>query len=301
MPDTSTIHAPDLLTRESITTDLVDLVLAGVPSENTRRSYDRGIQDLLAFAGKRPITLKLLLNWRKAMAVDHAISTVNNRISAARKLIAELTRSKVITVEQSAELLQIAGLPQRGSRTGNWLDLGQVRLLLAVPDRKTLQGKRDYCILAILVGCALRRYELAELEVPTIQQREGRWVLADLVGKGGRVRTVAIPYWVKQAIDSWLKAAKIDSGLVIRQYRRLDKGLSDDAIWEIVRNAALAIGVENFGPHDLRRTCAKLCRERKGDLEQIQVMLGHASLVTTQRYLGTIQNLKNAVNDNMGL
>jgi site-specific recombinase XerD len=69
---------------------------------------------------------------------------------------------------------------------GNWLNREQAKELLAVPDRSTLKGKRDYVILALLVGCALRRNELAELDVETIQQREGRWVLADLEGKGRR-------------------------------------------------------------------------------------------------------------------
>src|SRR5260370_1088936 len=101
---------------------------------------------------------------------------------------------------------------QRGTRLGNWLTRAQAKDLLAVPDRSTLKGKRDYVILALLVGCALRRNELAELDVETIQQREGRWVLAALEGKGRRIRTVAIPIWVKQGIDAWLSAASIDKG-----------------------------------------------------------------------------------------
>jgi site-specific recombinase XerD len=71
--------------------------------------------------------------------------------------------------------------------------LEQAKELLAVPDRSTIKGKRDYAILALLVGCALRRQELAELDVEKIQMREGRWVIADLRGRGGRIRTVAIP------------------------------------------------------------------------------------------------------------
>jgi hypothetical protein len=54
-------------------------------------------------------------------------------------------------------------------------------------------------------------------------------------------------------------------------------------------------------PHDLRRTCAKLCRKAGGDLEQIQLLLGHASVQTTEHYLGTEQNLVSAVNDGLGL
>jgi site-specific recombinase XerD len=82
---------------------------------------------------------------------------------------------------QSPRFLEEAAIPQKGTRLGNWLTREQAKELLAVPDRSTLRGKRDYVLLSILVGCALRRNELAELEIATNQQREGRWVLlADL-------------------------------------------------------------------------------------------------------------------------
>ena len=109
---------------------------------------------------------------------------------------------------------------------------------MAVPDRSTLKGKRDYVILALLVGCALRRNELAELEVETIQQREGRWVLADLEGKGRRIRTVAVPIWVKQGIEAWKTAAEIDKGRLLRSVSKSGKvnrdSLSDLAVWSVV-------------------------------------------------------------------
>jgi integrase len=301
MTDTLVKPAPPQLTRESFPTSLVDLVLAGQPSANTRRSYAKGVAEMLAFAGRKQVTLIFLRKWRDSMAARLSPATVNNRISAVRALVTEAQRSGLIPPEIAAELLQIKGLPIRGNRVGNWLEPDQVKQILAVPDRKTLRGKRNHCILSILVGCALRRIELAELDVAMIQQREGRWVLADIGGKGGRVRTVAIPTWVKQSIDAWTKAAKIESGRLIRRMTLEDVPLSADAIWEIVRNAALDIGVANFGPHDLRRTCAKLCRKKGGQLEQIQMLLGHASIQTTERYLGTTQNLKHAVNDDLGI
>jgi integrase len=61
------------------------------------------------------------------------------------------------------------------------------------------------------------------------------------------------------------------------------------------------IGIEHFGAHDLRRTCAKLCRKNGGDLEQIKFLLGHSSIQTTERYLGSDQEIAVAVNDNLGL
>jgi integrase len=235
------------------------------------------------------------------MAETLSTGTVNVRITAARKLIREAQRTGNISIEEASELLQIGNLPFRGSRMGKWLTAPQLRLLLSVPSRKNLRGLRNGCILAVLAGCAIRLDELASLDLATIQERDGRWVLIDMMGKGGRVRTVAIPAWVKQAIDGWTRAAKITEGRLIRQLTLDPEGLSTDSIRQIVRKAAEKIGVQNFGPHDLRRTCARLCKEQGGDIEQIQAMLGHASLVTTQRYLGTVQNLRNAVNDTMGL
>jgi integrase len=73
-------------------------------------------------------------------------------------------------------------------------------------------------------------------------------------------------------------------------------------IWHIVTKYARQTGlVDPLPPHDMRRTCAKLCRAAGGDLKQIQFLLGHASIQTTERYLGSRQNLKEAVNDRLGL
>jgi integrase len=69
----------------------------------------------------------------------------------------------------------------------------------------------------------------------------------------------------------------------------------------VVRAAAKRADIKNLAPHDLRRTCARLCHVAGGELEQIQFLLGHASVQTTERYLGCKQRLSQAVNDNLGL
>jgi integrase len=231
-------------------------------------------------------------------------STINVRLSAVRKLVGEARRAGMIGQEEAASLTDIPNISQKGTRLGNWLTREQAKELLAVPDRSTLKGKRDYVILALL-GCALRRNELAELDVATIQQREGRWVLADLEGKGRRIRTVAIPIWVKQGINAWMTAAGIEDGRLLRSVSKNGKvnrdTLSDWAVWAAVEQSSKQIGIEHFGAHDLRRTCAKLCRKSGGDLEQIKFLLGHSSIQTTERYLGSEQDIEIAVNDNLGL
>jgi integrase len=280
------------------------LVLDSVQSPHSRRNYAKALDDLFAFGASRPLSRALLLEWRAGME-SLSPSTINVRLSAVRKLVNEARRNGMIGQEEAASLTDIPNIQQKGTRLGNWLTREQAKELLAVPDRSTLKGKRDYVILALLVGCALRRNELAELDVETIQQREGRWVLADLEGKGRRVRTVAIPIWVKQGINAWMTAASIEDGRLLRSVSKSGKvnrdTLSDWAVWSVVEQSSKQIGIEHFGAHDLRRTCAKLCRKNGGDLEQIKFLLGHSSIQTTERYLGSEQDIEIAVNDNLGL
>jgi integrase len=288
------------LTRGSNATALVDSAIASLSSPHTRRAYRKGIDEMFAFAERRAVTPALLQEWRGAMAKTLSSATVNARLTGARFLFEEGRRTGAIGEAQAAALLRVEGMPFLGSRMGNWLTVEQSKRILSVPNRKNLRGRRNYCILAVLLGTALRVSELATLDVETIQQRDGRWVLADLFGKKGRVRTVAIPQWVMDSIKAWRQMTKIESGKLIRQLTLAPEGLSTHAIARIVSRAGEKIGVPNLGPHDLRRTCARLMRKQGVSLEQIKIILGHASIQTTERYLGSIQDLVDAGNDHLG-
>ena len=280
------------------------MVLDSVISPSSKRSYGSALDNLFTFAAGRPLTRALVMEWRTTMD-DLSAATVNVRLAAMRKLVSEARRNGMLSAEAAGNLSDIPNVQQRGNRLGNWLTKEQVKELLTVPDRSTLMGKRDFCILALLVGCALRREELATLDLDLIQLRENRWVIADLCGKGKRLRTVAIPLWVKQSINTWTSAAKIEDGPLLRSIRKggkhLGRSLSAWAIWSVVERSAKQIGFPKLAPHDLRRTSAKLCRKAGGDLEQIKFFLGHSSIQTTERYLGSEQDIAVAVNDNLGL
>jgi len=236
-------------------------VLDAVSAPTTKLAYGHALDGLFRFLAGRPLDRALLQEWRASMD-GLAPSTINVRMSAVRKLVAEARASRMLGVDEAASLTDVPNIRQQGTRLGNWLTREQARDLLQVPDRSSLKGKRDYAILALLVGCALRRQELANLDVQTIQMREGRSVLADLVGKGRRVRTVAVPLWVKQAINAWQTAAGIEEGRLLRSIRkggkRVGEALSDWAVWDVVQQSAHEIGIERFGAHDLRRTCANV-------------------------------------------
>jgi len=130
------------------------------------------------------------------------------------------------------------------------------------PDVTTLKGLRDRAILAVLIGCGLRRSEAAALTFSHVAQREGHWAVVDLVGKGNRTRTVPMPSWTKVTIDEWTEATSITEG---RIFRSVHKGgyvngnkMSDQAIADVVSEYAERCGFGELAGHDLRRTFAKL-------------------------------------------
>ena len=164
-----------------------------------------------------------------------------------------------------------------------------------------MRAKRDYAMLAMLFGCGFRRSELVGLELDDIQMRQGHWAVVDLIGKGGHIRTVPIPNWVKAALDQWTRAAGVCEGKIFRAVARRGKvwgsGLSQNVVWYVVKNCAKRARIEKLAPYDLRRSCARMCHTAGGEIEQIQFLLGHASVQTTERYIGCKQKLGQAVND----
>jgi site-specific recombinase XerD len=234
-----------------------------------------------------------------------APATINVRLAAVRRLAYEASDTGLLSPDLAAGIRRVKGAKRLGVRIGNWLSADEAKSLLRHSPSDGLRGKRDRAILAVLIGCGLRRAELVALKVEDFQVREEHCVIADLIGKGKHIRTVPVPVWVKQTVDAWTAAAEISTGTIFRRVNRLGKlwgdGLTPKAIWHVVKAAAQRTGIKNLAPHDLRRTCARLCHLAGGELEQIQFLLGHASVQTTERYLGCKQKFHHAVNDNLGV
>lgn len=284
------------------------LVLDSVSSPLTKTLYAKALDDFFAWRlenGPLAFNRAALQAHRSWLEAQHyAPSSINQRLAALRKLAREAAANGWLDAATASGIDQMPGVKQQGSRAGNWLTKQQAAALLHAPNPDTLKGVRDRAILAVLIGCGLRRSELVALEMQHVQQREGRWVLVDLRGKHGRIRSVPMPSWVKQALDVWIDAADVIEGKLFRAINRhgmlTRDTLSSQAVLDAVKEYSDPLGIR-VRPHDLRRTCAKLCRAAGGDLEQIQILLGHASIQTTERYLGTRQNLADAPNDRLGL
>jgi integrase len=217
-----------------------------------------------------------------------APGTINLRLGAVRRLAYEASDCGLLSADLAAGIRRVKGVKKVSVRLGNWLTAEQGQVLWQSPDPDRLKGKRDRALLAVLLSCGLRRHELAKHTFNHLQQREGHWAIVDLSGKGGHVRTVPVPDWVYGLVNDWAKSAGIDSGRLFRCVssagRAWGEGVTEKAVWHVVKEFAAKIDAPKLAPHDLRRSCARLCRAAGGELEQIQFLLGHVSVETTERY-----------------
>jgi integrase len=284
-------------------------VLNTLRSPDSQRSYRFAIDDFIAWYCSEPrlaFNKTVVLRYRLQLEARRlASSTINLRLAAVRRLAYEAADTGLLSPELAAGIRRVKGPKKLGVRLGNWLSAHEAKALLDSPDPGTVHGKRSRALLALCLGCGLRRSELTQMTIEHLQKREDHWAIVDLIGKGGHIRTVPVPDWVKSTVDVWTGAAGISSGRVFRCVNKTGSvwgaKISEKFVWRVVRQCAAQAGLAKLAPHDLRRTCARLCKVAGGELEQIQFLLGHVSVQTTEQYLGCRQRLKNAVNDCIGI
>ena len=284
-------------------------VLNSLTSLDAQRGYRHAIDEFVDWYCSEPrlaLNRIVVLRYRSHLESRQlAPGTVNLRLGAVRRLAYEAADCGLLSADLAAGIRRVKGVKKLGVRLGNWLTAEQGQALWQAPDHQRLKGKRDRALLALLLACGLRRHEAVALRLDHLQQREEHWAIVDLVGKGGHVRTVPVPDWVRSELEVWLAAASIDRRKLFRRVNKVGRtwgdGMTVKAVWHIVKESARTIGVAKLAPHDLRRTCARLCHVSGGELEQIQFLLGHVSVQTTERYLGCKQRIRSAVNDRIGI
>src|SRR5579859_2249625 len=284
-------------------------VLNSLSSRDAQRGYSHAMDEFIEWYCSEPrLSFSRTVVVRYRMHLESrklAAGTVNLRLGAVRRLAYEASDCGLLSPDLAAGIRRVRGVKKLGVRLGNWLTAEQGQALWQAPDRKRLKGKRDRALLALLLACGLRRHEAVALTLDHLEQREEHWAIVDLAGKGGHVRTVPVPDWVRSELDDWLASAGIDRGKLFRRVNKVGRtwgdGMTVKAVWHIVKESARTIGVAKLAPHDLRRTCARLCHASGGELEQIQFLLGHISVQTTERYLGCKQRIRSAVNDRIGI
>ncbi len=341
------------------------VALAGIAAPHTRRAYGLAMEQFVSWYAERradlgPVTKAVVgaySEWLQSRGL--AAATVAQRLSAVRRLFLEASDAGAFDAQTAQAIGRVRGPKRLGRRLGKWLSLDEARVVVGaplvgverVPPFERLKRYRDRAVLAVLVGCGLRRAECAGLRWAQLQQRDQRWCLVDVVGKGGRIRTVPVPSWVVVALEEWKNVryypardmcavwggdrsdvgghergseARVDAAageaLALRGGGTGDAGggetdaifaslnrsrlnstaISADGVDDLVRHWSAVAGTP-IAAHDLRRTHAKLARRGGVDLEQLQYALGHASVKTTQTYVGENQSLEKGPGDFIAL
>src|SRR5271156_6927760 len=235
----------DLVTIEKIAQweKLKALVLDSVSSPITKRVYNMALNEFYAWFQQAPrpgFTKATVSAWRVSLEErDLGSSSIIIRMSAIRKLAAEAADNGLLAPELAQGISRVKSVKSTGIRVGNWLSQRQAQALPSAPDITKVGGLRDRAILAVLLGCGLRRSEVAALTFTHLQQRDGRWCIVDLIGKHGRVRTTPMPAWVKVAIDAWTAPGGVGEGYVFRPVNRAGsltgEHLGEKVVWQLLR------------------------------------------------------------------
>jgi site-specific recombinase XerD len=189
-------------------------VLNSLTSQDAQRGYRHAIDEFVDWYCSEPrlaFNRIVVLRYRSHLESRQlAPGTVNLRLGAVRRLEYEAADCGLLSADLAAGSRCVKGVKKLGARLGNWLTAEQGQALWQAPDRERLKGKRDRALLALLLACGLRRHEAVALTLDHLQQREEHWAIVDLAGKGGHVRTVPVPDWVRSELDDWLASAQLN-------------------------------------------------------------------------------------------
>ena len=189
----------------------IEAALSGL-SACSRRAYAAHIKRWRAWnestlAGTpAPLTRENVKGYLRALELSGASPQVRNQaLAALKRLASEAAELGWIEHNDAAQIARIKSRRAAGVRTGLWLTAAQSQRLMQAPDGTTIAGKRDRAVLVLLLGCGLRRNEACALTTAQCVQHEagGRMILQNIVGKGGRVRSVQVPRWAAQCISEW--------------------------------------------------------------------------------------------------
>lgn len=261
---------------------LADLAVLSLPSPHSRRVYSRHIAAFISSG--EPLTREGVQRTvqRMRLAGKGAV-TVNHAISAIRLLAREAYARGQVTDLELYAIETVKGVARRGTRLGNWLELGALRELLDAAGHG-VNGRRNQALIAVMAGCGLRRSEVVSLTWTKFTRRSDRYVV-EVLGKGDKWRTVPVNKWVGRYLEDWKLLAHACEPLIFA-------GLGAQGLYYVVQDAAQKAGLPALAPHDLRRTSARLARQGGATLEQISQSLGHNSVQTTERYVNSMLELR---------
>src|SRR6516165_4770312 len=195
-------------------------VLNSLTSACSQRTYDHAIREFIDWYCSEPrLAFNKTVVTRYRIALEqkpYAPATISLRLAAVRRLAYEAADCGLLSADLAAGIRRVRGARRLGIRIGNWLTAEEGNRLIGAFGSFGPRQLRNRAMVAVLIGCGLRRAEAAALKIEDIQLREGHWIIADLKGTGGHIRTAPVPDWVKARVDAWTTSACLTTGILFR-------------------------------------------------------------------------------------
>lgn len=226
---------------------------------------------------------------RTKLAESYSAATANRHIAALRGVLKECWRLGYITAEdyqRAVDIGTVKGQKAKAAEKGRHIKQGEFGALLAGCDDGTKAGVRDAALIAVGYVAGLRRAELAGLQLADYDQEESTLKIAK--GKGNKERMVPLADGAADALADWLAVRGPWAGPIFAAIDKADQiqlgGMTDQAIYYILKRRTNAAGVKAFAPHDLRRTFAGDLLDAGADISTVQKLMGHSNANTTAGY-----------------
>jgi site-specific recombinase XerD len=218
---------------------------------------------------------------RSALAERYAHTTANLMLSALRGVLKAAWKLDLMSTEEYQKAASVESVRGESVPAGRALAHGEIASLLAVCDDTTL-GIRDAAIISLLYGCGLRRSEVVALDLADYEATAETLVVH---GKGNKQRKIPLGS-AAPALADWLAVRGGEPGPLFWDLGNRNTGsrLTDQAVYHIMTKRGKEAGVDDFSPHDFRRTFVGDLLDAGADVVTVQKLAGHADPATTSRY-----------------
>lgn len=277
--------------------------LASLASDQSRRTMSNALRTIAALLTYQTLSDiskadMLRLNWQdiryqhsaaiRAMLLDeYSPATVNRMLAALRGVLKEAWRLGYITAEAYQRAIDVRNVPNHVLPAGRELSAGELSALVEIcKGDASPAGMRDAAIIGLLYTCGLRRSEVVEIHHHDFHAETGRIVIRK--GKGRKQRTVYVTGGALRALKAWIQLTIDADGpifVAIRKNGALQYGgIVSQTVYDMLKRRGKEAGVQNFSPHDLRRTFVSDMLARGVDIATVADIAGHSNVNTTRRY-----------------
>ena len=217
---------------------------------------------------------------RVALIQKYAPATANKMLGGLRRVLKEALLLELIDPQDYARAIAVKGIKSTSELRGRALRFEEITALVEVclNDPNQAMGARDAALMAILRGGGLRREEAVNLELKDLNHSTG--ALKVRCGKGGKDRTVYLPTGLLSLVGDWLRIRGVGKGALLCHIRKggavVVRSLTPRSVWFLLEKRAIEAGVEDFSPHDFRRTFISDLLDAGVDLATVQQLAGHS-------------------------